>query len=111
MPVTKKGKPINYDEFIVRLPKSLAEKTSKQRSLNEMIIYIRPVYKKGKVVKMVPVGHTYCTKKNCDFMYDSCSACRINATRKAEEILEKDDVAERAEDMGLVIPEGGILTL
>jgi len=110
MLVTKKGKPINYDEFIVRLPKNLAEKTSKQRSLNGMIIYIRPIYKKGKIVKMVPIGHIYCTKKTCDFMYGSCSACRINATTKAEEMLKKDDVTERAEYMGLVIPEGGILT-
>ena len=110
MKVTNKGKSLEYDEFTVRIPKALTKQTSKQKTLNGIILYLQPVYKNKKMEQMALVGHTHCSPSTCDVMVESCSACKVNATKGAEKLIEKDEISRKADEAGILLPDSGLLT-
>lgn len=104
---------ISLDEDIkieIAIPKELVKKAkSKRRVLNELILYLRPVFENDNMVKLVIVGSTLCTEMRCELMVQSCSSCHKDATKDAKEIVEKDDVKSRANKIGIIIPKVSLL--
>lgn len=82
----------------------------KSPQIDEIQLFFRPLKDdKNNVTDWVLVGKNICSKGTCEYMFGSCSSCRLNAVKDAEKRLAESELEKKAKSSGLVLAKNNLI--